>query len=223
MRRSPKILRGLGNPDPPLELDYVRELLELDRTYYTSNDDGLLKELVSRAVIAGKQVTMRPTLLWDAIRKFDLKALYVPDKKRILIDQTQHRLKWRWSEAHEVVHSVLDWHQPFMHGDSATTLSPDCQEQLEAEANYGAGRLLFLQGTFDEFARSTAPSFDLVKAAEKTFGNTLTSCLWRLVEALDVPALGIVSRHPRHRSPGFTSARPCRYFIRSRRFEQEFS
>lgn len=28
-----KVLRGLGNPEPPLNLDDVRELLRLDRGY----------------------------------------------------------------------------------------------------------------------------------------------------------------------------------------------
>ncbi len=31
-----KVLRGLGNPDPPLRLEEVRELLRLDRQYYSS-------------------------------------------------------------------------------------------------------------------------------------------------------------------------------------------
>ena len=104
-----KLLRGLGNPGPPLDLDAVRELLRLDRQYYSSTDDSAIREFVSRAVIAGKQVALRPMLVIDAIRKWDLKALYLPDRKRILIDESQHRLKWRWSEAHEVIHSVVPW------------------------------------------------------------------------------------------------------------------
>ena len=112
-----KILRGLGNPKPPLDLDAVRELLRLDRQYYSSTDVSAIREFVSRAVIAGKQVALRPMLVIDAIRKWDLKALYLPDRKRILIDESQHRLKWRWSEAHEVIHSVVPWHQTLMHGD----------------------------------------------------------------------------------------------------------
>lgn len=86
-----------------------------------------------------------------------------------------------------------------MHGDNALTLSPDCHEQLEAEANYGAGRLLFFQDHFLEFARSSPPTFKLVEEAHKRFGNTLTSCLWRLVEALDVPPVGVVSQHPHYK------------------------
>ncbi len=62
-----------------------------------------------------------------------------------------------------------------------------------------------------------------VKQATKAFGNTMTSSLWRLVEALEVPAVGVVSQHPRYTDDSFDPERPCRYFIRSRRFDEEFS
>jgi hypothetical protein len=81
-----KVLRGLGNPEPPLRLADVRELLRLDKQYYSSKDTGFVREIVSRIKVAGKQVVHRPTLLWDAIRKAELSALYLPDKRRILID-----------------------------------------------------------------------------------------------------------------------------------------
>lgn len=218
-----KILRGLGNPEPPIKLSDVFELLKLDRQYYSSQDDSALREFFSRAVIAGKQISKRPTLLLDAVRKWDLKALYIPDQKRILIDRSQHQLKWRWNEAHEVIHSVTEWHKTLLHGDNSFSLSPDCHIQLESEANYGAGRLLFLQDRFTEFARSSSPSFDLVQLASKRFGNTLTSSLWRLVEVLEIPALGIVSQHPHYIAREFDPTAPCRYFIRSKLFEQLFS
>lgn len=179
-----KILRGLGNPEPPIELSNVFELLKLDRRYYSSQDDSVLREFFSRAVIAGKQIAKRPMLLVDAVRKWELKALYIPDQKRILIDRSQPPLKWRWNEAHEVIHSVTEWHKTLLHGDDAFSLSPDCHMQLEAEANYGAGRLLFFQDQFSDFARSSPPSFDLVQLASKRFGNTITSSLWRFVEVL---------------------------------------
>lgn len=218
-----KILRGLGSPEPPIELDDVFELLKLDRQYYSTQDDSALREFFSKAVIAGKQIARRPMLLLDAVKKWDLKALYVPDRKRILIDQSQPRLKWRWNEAHEAIHSVTEWHQTLLHGDNAFSLSPDCHEQLEAEANYGAGRLLFLQDQFVEFSRSSLPTFSLVRGASKRFGNTITSSLWRMVEALEIPALGIVSQHPHYTDGEFDPADPCQYFIRSRLFEEQYS
>jgi hypothetical protein len=218
-----KILRGLGSPGPPLNLADVFELLKLDRQYYSSQDDGALREFFSRAFIAGKQIAMRPMLLVDAVRKWNLRALYVPDRRRVLIDRSQPQLKWRWNEGHEVIHSVTEWHQTLLHSDDAFSLSPDCHEQLEAEANYGAGRLLFLQDQFIEFARGSPPSFCLVQRGGKKFGNTITSSLWRFVEALDIPALGIVSQHPLYTNENFDPSEPCRYFIRSRLFDQQFS
>jgi len=64
-----KILRGLGNPTGPIELADVRALLQLDRQYYSSTNDGLLRELISKAKVAGKQVIARPTLILDIVRK----------------------------------------------------------------------------------------------------------------------------------------------------------
>jgi hypothetical protein len=218
-----KILRGLGNPDPPLELDEVRELLKLNREYYSSADDSALQEFVNRAIIAGRQVFMRPTLILDVVRKCDLKALYLPDRKRILIDSTQPQIKWRWFEGHETIHSVVRWHGIVMHGDSILELSPACHEQIEAEANYGAGRLLFLRGRLDEIAKASQLSFELIKTVSKEFRNTLTTTLWRLIEAADSPALGVVSQHPHYTDQTFDPENPCRYFIRSKTFVERFS
>ena len=47
-----KILRGLGNPTGPIELADVRALLQLDRQYYSSTNDGLLRELIGKAKVA---------------------------------------------------------------------------------------------------------------------------------------------------------------------------
>jgi hypothetical protein len=97
-----KILKGLGNPEPPLDLDDVRTLQKLDRQYYSSVEDGPLREYISKAYIGAKQVFLRPTLILEVVRKRSLKALYLPDRKRILIDSSEPQLKWRWNEAHEI-------------------------------------------------------------------------------------------------------------------------
>jgi hypothetical protein len=173
-------------------------------------------------MVAGKLLVERPSRLRDFVKKFDLKALFVPDRQQILIDTSQPEAKWRWSEAHEVIHSVLPHHQSVMHGDDLYNLNPTCHIEIEHEANYGAGRLLYLQDQFTEFALGAGrPSFRTVQAAHKEFKNTLTSALWRLVEALDIPAVGMVGSHPRHVLPANGEA--CRYFLRSRPFEAQFS
>ena len=218
--RIAKILRDTGNPEPPLRLEVVRDLLQLDKAFYSVQDGGALQETVHRLKLAGKQVIQRPGLLWDVVKKLDLKALWVPDRKRILLDSDLPPPKQRWGEAHEIGHSILPWHGMVMHGDVKRTLSLTCQLHLEAEANYAAGRLLFLQDAFVERLLSSPISFDRVKALSKEFGNTMTSTLWRVVESNEEAAFGLVSRHPRHEAtPG---EEDVRYFLRSRAFTAQF-
>jgi hypothetical protein len=152
--RIERVLRGLGNPEPPLHLEQVRELLKLDRAFFRADDPGIVREAVSRIRVATIQVFQRPMLLAEAIRKFSLQALYAPDSRRILLDGSLPLKKHRWSEAHEVVHSLIPWHDDVMHGDNRHTLTAACHEQAEAEANYGAGRLLFLRDRFVEEANA---------------------------------------------------------------------
>ncbi|MBL9080882.1 MAG: ImmA/IrrE family metallo-endopeptidase [Planctomycetales bacterium] len=217
--RIAKVLKDLGNPQPPLRLELVRELLTLDRAYYSASDSGALAETIHRLKMAGKQVLLRPALLLDVVKKLDLKALWVPDRKRILIDAELPPAKQRWGEAHEIGHSVLPWHEAVMHGDKKRTLSLACEQQVEAEANYAAGRLLFMQELFAEQLRGSPLDFGHVKKLSGTFGNTMTSTLWRAVESVVEPVFGLVSQHPRHA----LGEEPLRYFIRSRSFETQFS
>ena len=69
-----KILRGLDNPEPPLDLREVRELLNLDRQFYSTTDAGWLRESVSRVKVGAKQLAMRPTLMLEVVRQARLKA-----------------------------------------------------------------------------------------------------------------------------------------------------
>jgi hypothetical protein len=225
--RVERVLRGLGNPEPPLRLDDVRELLKLDRVYYTADDPGLIREAVSRIRVATIQVFQRPMLLMEAIKKFSLQALYVPDRRRILLDGSLPKKKHRWSEAHEVLHSLIPWHDDVMHGDNRHTLLPICQEQVEAEANYGTGRLLFLRGRFGIQARDFPLTIASVQTLHKDFGNTISSTLWRFIETVGVqrPLIGMITCHPHQsrRPANFDPTKPCRHCIQSPSFAARFS
>ena len=177
-----KIMRGLGRPEPPLQLDEVRELLRLDRRFYSSDNQSAVREVVSRLMVAGKQVVKRPTILFEAIRKAKLSALWLPDKKRILLDESIPKLKHRWSEAHEVGHSIIPWHDDLHLGDNEFSLNPQCHARMEAEANYAAGRLLFLQDRFRSEALDLTVGLSTVRDLKAEFGNTMSSTLWRYVE-----------------------------------------
>ncbi len=219
-----KILRGLGNPEPPLNLDDVRQLLRLDRGYYSTGNDSVLREKISRLAVAGVQIIERPTLLLDAVRKFDLRALYLPDRKRILLDKSQPTPKQRWNEAHEIGHSILPWHADLMLGDHAQSLTPDCHAQVEAEANYTAGQLLFLQDRFLTAANDSTPTLDAVRALKGGFGNTHTTTFWRFIEGAhtSVPMMGMIGAHPRRLSANFNANKPFRYVIESPAFVAGF-
>ena len=220
-----KVLRGLGNPEPPLCLDDVRELLRLDRQYYSSTDDGALREFISKVKIGAKQLFLRPTLILDVVRKASVSAFWLPDGKRILLDKELPELKQRWAETHEMIHSITEWHQLFLFGDSTRELNPACHDQLEAEANYGAGRLLFFRRRFEEEARDMDMCLGSVKALSTRFGNTMTSTLWRYVEQLGTqqPMAGLVTPCHPHRLPDdHNPTSPCKYFIESPAFRKRF-
>ena len=224
--RVERLLRGLGYPEPPIQLEEVRDLLQLDKEFYTADDPGLIDLVVNRLRVAGEQIYKRPTVLADAIRSLSLKALYLPDSKRILLDQSLPPIKHRWNEAHEIGHSIIPWHQAVM-GDDLRTLSPDCLAEVEAEANFAAARLLFMRDSFTEHARSSHPSLAVIRSLKDAFGNTLSTTLYHFVESAgaELPLLGLISSHPhvRRRSPTFDPARPCRHFIRSPAFAKRFA
>lgn len=226
-RRVERVLRGLGDPEPPLRLEDVRELLKLDRAFYTADDPGIAREAISRIRVATIQVYQRPTLIIDAIRKFSLKALYLPDRRRILLDGALPEKKHRWNEAHEVGHSLIPWHEEMMLGDNAHTLSADCHEQVEAEANYAAGRLLFLRNRFADEARDLELTIESVRQLHDAFGNTLSTTLYRFVESAGTerPVVGLITGHPHtaRRGSGHDPAKPCRHFIQSPAFAARFS
>lgn len=225
--RVERILEDLGNPEPPLTLDTVRELLRLDFGYYSVNNPGILQETAHKIRLAGKQILLRPTILIDAVRKFDLKALYIPDQKRILLDKDEPVLKHRWNEGHEIAHSILPWHEGAMLGDDINTLIPSCHAQLEHEANYGTGKLLFLRNRFTVEALDLEQTISSVNELADNFGNTRTSTFWRCVETWGarIPVLGVITGHPHPtmRKNNFDEANPCRHFIQSPVFAQKFS
>ena len=79
-----------------------------------------------------------------------------------------------------------------MLGTTISTLLPACREEVEAEANYGAGRLLFLRDRFTEEARSLEPSIETIRTLREIFENTLSTTLYRFVESAggELPVVG---------------------------------
>ncbi len=221
-----RILRDLGNPSPPLKLADVRALLKLDLGYYKSTDPSVLQELTHRfTLLAHKTIPDIGRHLAAALAKSKLNAFWIPASKRILLDEAVPAPKHRWIESHEITHSVTDWHKEFLLGDNKFTVDPLCHATIEAEANYGAGRLLFLADRFGQEARDLPPTFESIKTLSKRYGNSIVSTLWRLVESRDPQqaAFGMVSIHPLFPEIGAHDGDDAwRYFIRSPNFRLHF-
>ena len=221
-----RLLADLSWPEPPLNLNEVRELLKLDLQYYDTTNSTALNDIAHKIRVAGKQILARPTLLVDVIKKASLSALWVPDRKRILIDDSIPPPKQRWTEGHEIGHSIIPWHQQFLFGDNQFTLDPTCHAQVEAEANHAASQLLFLQDRFAREARDADLNWDSIKRFSKRYGNTMTTTLWRMIEDRmpEHPVVGLISRHPKHREIGSQgTGAPVRHFIYSQAFGKQFS
>lgn len=217
-----RILREIDCKEPPLRLEDVRAHLKLDLQYYTANDPGFIQEVVHRAKLGMHEIAQTAMNFLQAVKRWDLKAAFFPESKRICIDKDSPTPKWRWSEGHEIIHSILPWHQPLMFADSRLTLSQDCAMKMEAEANFGCGRLLTLQDMFREEVLSSPLTWDLLKQLGKRYNNTLTSTLWRAIEVQVKPTFGLVGFHPYHFMEGSDSGVPCKYFVGSKDFNDQF-
>ncbi len=226
-RRIERVLIDLGNPEPPLKIEDVRELLKIDFGYYSSSDPGLLQETVHRLKMGGNDIKIKAKKLYQVVKELNLRALFIPDHNRILLDQDQPTAKHRWNEAHEIAHSLFPWHEGAMLGDDDHTLLPACHDGLEAEANFGAGRLIFLQDRFTEDAMSMPPSIESVKTLADRYKNTKTSTFWRCVETWgkESPIVGLITGHPHpeKRKFDFNPNDPCKHFVQSLAFAKQFS
>jgi hypothetical protein len=198
----------------------VRTLLKLDLGYYSTGNTSWLQEKIHQLKVAGKQVLSKPSTILAVTRRLGLKGILLVQQRRILLDTDQPKPKLRWNEAHEITHDVLPWHEDLAHGDPEQMLLPSCHEQIEAEANYGAGRLLFCGQEFIDRVRSSSLSFELIKDLTGIFGNTMTTTLWRIVEATNHSAFGFISVHPAN-AAGNTED-DIRYFISSPKFASQF-
>jgi hypothetical protein len=222
-----RILRDLGRSEPPLNLSDVRSLLSLNLQYYSSSEPSIVAELTHRfTLLTQKTIPDLGRLLQAALSKSRLCAFWVPDASKIMIDTKVPKPKHRWIEAHEITHSITPWHRGFLLGDNSQTLDPACHATLEAEANFGAARLLFLQDRFSKEARDLALSFDSIKLLAKRYNNSIVSTFWRTVEDRNPnqPVFGMVSIHSHHPDIGkHDGPKPWRYFIRSTAFQMQFS
>lgn len=213
--RVDRLLTDLGRPKPPISLAQVRAIQKLDIRYYSISNPDFMDRMAHKMRIAGKVIS-EPWRLLEAVKQMDLKALLLPDAKKILIDDDLHDIKKRWAEAHEITHDLLDWHQDFMYGDAEMTLLPSCEAMIEAEANLGAGLILFPNYYVNDFLGGQDPNMSVAMKLSEDSGNSITSAGWRIAEQSGRPTFFMVCE------PGSLRDALVKHLAVSPPFEQKF-
>lgn len=214
-RSVAKLLRDASIYQPPVRIERVLDHLELYREFYDLNDPSLLATIKHKMQVEGRKVVR-------VLRKIKMFAMILQEEKRVLIDTSLPELKREFPSFHEATHRILKWHRPYYFGDTASSLDPDCQAKLEAEANFGTSALMFCGTTFTRDARDTIPCWASIIQMKKDYGKNFVPTLRRYVEhSHDIPMAMMVSTPWWNENPSDQPLR-WRHFVRSPRFEDYF-
>jgi len=182
-----RVLKDAGIKKPPIKIEDILSCLEINRNFYDLDDPSLLQRFVHKIRVGGLK-------LKKLKEKINLCAIWMPDEEVIIIDKSLPALKQDWASFHDTTHTILKWHRAFFLGDTAQTLDPDFQEELESEANYGASALMFGGKMFTEEGLDTYPEWSSIEVLKKRYKKSLVTTLRRYVEFThDIPMLMMVS------------------------------
>jgi len=211
-----KTLKEARIIEPPVRIEAILEHLDLHRDFYNLEDPTFLRRAWHKIKVGGQQLA-------SIINKIKLAAVWLPDETRILVDSALPSPKQEWASFHDSIHRILEWHRPFFLGDTAQTLDPDYQEQLENEANYGASALMFCGPVFTKEACDTTKEWASVEVLANRYKKSLTTTVRRYVEhSHDYPMAMLVSTAYWDIKPENQSER-YRHFIRSKKFIEQFN
>src|SRR5215212_6617287 len=65
------------------------------------------------------------------------------EERTMFLDPAQGDARRRFTEAHELMHALCPWHEAVLREDTSEELFRATADRIEAEANLGAGMLLF--------------------------------------------------------------------------------
>lgn len=215
--RVAKILKESGVFEPPVDLEVVLDFLDLYRGYYDLQNPSLLQEIKHKLKIGGHKAK-------EILGKIDLKGLWFPEEKKILIDNEVPVIKRRWVSTHEIGHRIIPWHKDYVFGDIAETLDPDYHDMIELEANYAASSLLFLNTRFTEEAKDYDSTIKSVQSLAKLYGNSQAMTLRRFAQHSKSESMLAMVTSP-HWKGDFLNAgneELCRYFLPSKCFLEKF-
>ena len=210
-----RVLREAGITAPPVSIETLLDFLRVHREFFDLEDPSLWRMLKHKAKVQKDKFKR-------VFTKSRLAALWLPDEDRILVDKTLPPPKKAWASFHDATHRILPWHKAFFLGDTAQTLDPAFQEDLEAEANFGASNLMFCGPEFSKDALTLSPEWSSVAQLKKRYHTSWVTTLRRFVRHThDRPMAAIISTPQWMVIPTDQETR-CRHFVPSPRFEQQF-
>jgi hypothetical protein len=119
------------------------------------------------------------------------------EERTIFLEQQQPAVRRRFTEAHELMHAMCPWHEAVLREDTGDELFKATVDRIEAEANLGAGMLLFQGRRFAERAGGEPPSLSTPLALAPEYGASAHAAVhhYVLTHAAAVAML-VVGRFP---------------------------
>jgi hypothetical protein len=114
------------------------------------------------------------------------------------LDERQSAPRRRFTEAHELVHALCPWHEAVLRRDTEDELFRPVRDAVEAEANAGAGLLIFQGAAFAERAMARPCSLPAAVALAAEHGASRHATLHHYVMTQPgAAAMLTVGRFPR--------------------------
>jgi hypothetical protein len=95
------------------------------------------------AVAEAAAIAVEPVAALSAAEDRPLLGAMWLEQRTLFLERRQSRPRRRFTQAHELMHALCPWHGPALRTDTAAELFGPAREALEAEANAGAGLLIF--------------------------------------------------------------------------------
>lgn len=119
------------------------------------------------------------------------------EERTIFIDTEQPDERVLFTDAHEATHAMCDWHEDILRLDTEDELFKQLHPGVEAEANFGAGHLIFQGGRFHQVALQDQVSLRAPIALAKHYGASRHAAVHYYVqEHPDAVALLVAGRYP---------------------------
>lgn len=118
-------------------------------------------------------------------------------ERTVFIDTSEPEPRQLFTDGHEAMHAICEWHGEALKLDNEDSLFREVRAQIEAEANFGAGHLIFQGGRFHRRALEDQVSIRTPMVLAREYGASRHAALHHYVdEHPDTVGLLVAGRYP---------------------------